>query len=149
MNTYMEKAISEAKIAFAEGEIPIGCIIVCGDEIIARAHNTKQCSNNSLNHAEILALSKAMDVLNTKYLNDCTMYLTIEPCAMCAGAMINCRLGRLVFGAREPKTGCAVSNYNLLNDMRFNHRVEVVEGILEEECANLMKEFFKLRRNKC
>ncbi|HKL73993.1 MAG TPA: nucleoside deaminase [Clostridia bacterium] len=149
MRNYMEKAIEEAKIALSEQEIPIGCVIVHDGNVIASAHNTKQNSNNSLNHAEMLALNKAMEVLNTKYLYDCTMYLTIEPCAMCAGAMINCRLGKLVFGAREPKTGCAVSNYNLLNDSRFNHRVDVEEGILEEECSNIMKEFFIIRRNKC
>lgn len=145
----MEKALNQARLAFHDGEIPIGCVIVCDDKIIAKAHNTKQNCNNSLHHAEILALDKAMEVLNTKYLNNCTMYLTIEPCAMCAGAMINCRLSKLVFGAREPKTGCAGSLYNLLNDSRFNHLVEVVEGVMEEECSTLMKEFFISRRNKC
>jgi tRNA(adenine34) deaminase len=144
----MEKALDEARLAFNDGEIPIGCVIVCDDKIIAKAHNTKQNCNNSLHHAEILALDKAMKKLG-KYLNNCTMYLTIEPCAMCCGAMINCRLNKLVFGAREPKTGCAGSCYNLLSDSRFNHQVEIVDGMMEEECAKLMKEFFKLRRNKC
>jgi tRNA(adenine34) deaminase len=145
----MEMALTEAKLAFNDGEIPIGCVIVCDDKIIATSHNTKQNCNNSLHHAEMLALDKAMEVLGTKYLNDCTMYLTIEPCAMCAGAMINCRLKTLVFGAREPKTGCAGSCYNLLNDSRFNHRVETLEGVMEEECASIMREFFISRRNKC
>jgi len=149
LQNYMEKAIGEAKKAFDEGEIPIGCVIVHEEKVIAAAHNTKQNKNNSLHHAEMLAMDSAMEVLNTKYLNECTMYLTIEPCAMCAGAMVNCRLKKLVFGAREPKTGCAGSNYNLLNDTRFNHRVEIEEGVMEEECAQLMKEFFRLRRNKC
>lgn len=149
MKEYMEKALEQALIAFNEEEIPIGCVIVRNEVIIASTHNTKQCSNNSLNHAEMLALNDAQKVLNTKYLNDCTMYLTIEPCAMCAGAMINCRLGKLVFGARETKTGCAGSNYNLLRETRFNHLVEIEEGIMEEECSLLMKEFFKKRRNKC
>lgn len=144
----MEKALDEARLAFNDGEIPIGCVIVCDDKIIAKAHNTKQNCNNSLHHAELLALDKAMKQLG-KYLNNCTMYLTVEPCAMCCGAMINCRLKKLVFGAREAKTGCAGSCYNLLNDSRFNHQVEITEGIMEEECAKLMKEFFILRRNKC
>ncbi|NLL55883.1 MAG: nucleoside deaminase [Clostridiales bacterium] len=145
----MEKAIQQAKKAYNDGEIPIGCVIVCDEKIIASAHNTKQNCDNSLHHAEILALDRAMKTLGTKYLNNCTMYLTIEPCAMCAGAMINCRLGKLVFGAREPKTGCAGSIYNLLEDNRFNHRVIVEEGVMQEECSCLMKEFFISRRNKC
>jgi len=145
----MEKALEQARLAFSEDEIPIGCVIVCNDQIIAKAHNTKQNSNNSLNHAEMLALNIAQDVLKSKYLNDCTMYLTVEPCAMCSGAMLNSRLKKLVFGAREPNFGCAGSNYNLLNDIRFNHRVIIEEGVMEEECSSIMKEFFKQRRNKC
>lgn len=149
MNEFMEKALEQARLAFDDEEIPIGCVIVREDKIIASAHNTKQKQNNSLNHAEMLALNSAQELLNTKYLDDCTMYLTIEPCAMCAGAMLNSRLKKLVFGAREPKSGCAGSNYNLLTDIRFSHRVEVEEGIMEYECSSIMKEFFKQRRNKC
>lgn len=149
MPKFMEAAIIEARTAFDEGEIPVGCVIVHDGQIIARAHNTKEATSNSLNHAEIVALNLAQTALGCKYLNDCTMYLTLEPCAMCAGAMLNTRLKKLVFGAREPKFGCAGSNYDLLTDVRFNHRVEVEEGLLEEECALLMKNFFKLRRKKC
>lgn len=145
----MKKALEQAKLSYEKGEIPIGCIIVRGEEIIAMAHNTKENENNSLCHAEMIALNHAQKYLNSKYLNDCDMYLTVEPCAMCAGAMLSSRLGKLIFGAREPKTGCAGSLYNILSDSRFSHKIEVKEGILEKECSDLMKDFFKERRNKC
>jgi len=142
----MSLALKEASIAFEEQEIPIGCIIVYEDKVIASAHNTKQQSNNSINHAEMLALNQAMAYLNSKYLYGCTMYLTIEPCAMCSGAMLNCRLEKLVYGAKEPRYGCGGSVYNLFEDKRFPYRTKVESGIMEEECAKLMQDFFALRR---
>lgn len=144
----MYQALLEAKKAFNEGEIPIGCVIVYDNKIIARTHNTKQQSNNSINHAEMLALNQAMGYLKTKYLYGCTMYLTIEPCAMCAGAMLNCRLEKLVYGAKEPRYGCGGSVYNLFTDKNLPYRTKVESGIMEEECAKLMQDFFALRRKE-
>ena len=144
----MCQALAEAKKAFDKEEIPIGCVIVYDNKIIAKAHNTKQESNNSINHAEMLAINKAMEYLNSKYLYDCTMYLTIEPCAMCAGAMLNCRLEKLVYGAKEPRYGCGGSVYNLFEDKNLPYRTKIESGLMEEECAKLMKDFFALRRNK-
>lgn len=147
---FMTEALLEAKEAYADGEVPVGCVVVCDGKIIARGHNRKIQNNDSLAHAEMLCLNEAQKVLNTKYLYDCTMYLTLEPCAMCAGAMINTRLGELVFGTREPKSGCCGSNYDLLRDNRFNHAVKVTEGVMREECSHILSAFFEERRkNKC
>lgn len=146
----MAEALKEANKAYTIDEVPIGCVIVCDNKIIARSHNTKISSNNSTNHAELKAINKAQKVKNTKYLYDCTLYVTIEPCAMCAGAMLNSRLGNLVFGAREPKTGCCVSVYPVLTENKFNHKVTVTEGILQNECSEIMQKFFREKRiNKC
>lgn len=146
----MAEALKEATKAYKIDEVPIGCVIVCDGKIIAKSHNIKIKSNNSLNHAELIAINIAQNIKATKYLNDCTLYVTIEPCAMCAGAMLNARIGTLVFGAREPKTGCCVSVYPLLTENKFNHKVEVIEGILSSECSEIMQKFFKEKRiNKC
>jgi tRNA(adenine34) deaminase len=145
----MEKALAQARLAYDLEEVPIGCVIVKDNQIIASAHNTKVATNNSLNHAEMIALTKAQQVLNTKYLYDCTMYLTLEPCAMCSGAMLLCRLKKLVYGAREPKFGCAGSLYNLLGDNRNTHHIEVEEGVMADECSAIMTSFFEQRRKKC
>ena len=147
MEEYMREALEEAKKAYEEDEVPIGCVIVRNGEIIVRAHNTKIADNNSLSHAEMKALAEAQSYLNTKYLYDCTMYVTTEPCAMCAGALINARIGELVFAIREPKTGCCGSVLNLL-DGKFNHTVKVTEGVLEEDALTLMRNFFKEKRCK-
>ncbi len=147
---FMAEALKEANKAYKIDEVPIGCVIVCDDKIVSRSHNKKITNNNSTSHAELIAINKAQKVKNIKYLEDCTLYVTIEPCAMCAGAMINSRLGKLVFGAREPKTGCCVSVYPLLTENKFNHKVDVVEGILSTECTEIMQKFFKEKRmNKC
>ncbi len=145
----MLEAIAEAEIAYKKDEVPIGCVIVCDDKIIARGHNVKISENNSLRHAEMVALEEAQKTLNTKYLSDCTMYLTLEPCPMCAGAMINTRLKKLVFGASDTRYGCAGSTYNLLQDNIFNHKVEVLSGVKEEECSRMLSNFFKEKRKKC
>ena len=147
---FMAEALKEAQQAYSIDEVPIGCVVVCEGKIIARGHNKKISDNNSTSHAELLALNKAQKIKKTKYLNNCTLYVTIEPCAMCAGAMINARLGTLVYGAREPKTGCCVSVYPLLTEDKFNHKVNVIEGVLAHECTQLMQNFFKEKRmNKC
>ncbi len=144
----MLEAIRQAKLAAQKEEIPIGAVVVKDGEIIARAHNQKQCKNNALLHAEIVAMDKACKKLGEKYLNDCDLYVTIEPCAMCAGAIINYRVKRLFYGAKEPKFGCCGSLYNLPEDKRFNHRVKVYGGIMEDVCGLILKDFFKERRKK-
>ena len=142
----MNKAFILAKEAYKNEEIPIGCIIVDKDNnVIATSKNEKQKLNNSLMHAEIIALNLAMEKLNTKYLQDYCMYVTLEPCAMCAGALVNARVGRLVYGVKEPKTGCCGSKFNLI-DGQFNHTVEQKDGFLEMEIKKLLSDFFKERR---
>lgn len=145
---FMLEAVSEAEKAAYGEEIPIGCVVVRGGEIIARGRNTKECNKNSLFHAEINAMNSACGAVGEKYLTDCAVFVTLEPCAMCAGAMLNYRVAELYFGAYEPKSGCAGSLYNLLTDGRFNHTVKVEGGVLEERCAGIMKEFFAQRRKK-
>lgn len=145
MIEYMQEAFLEAQKAYSEDEVPIGCVIVRNGEIIAKEHNTKIADNNSLLHAEIKALTKAQEVLNTKYLYDCEMYVTLEPCAMCAGAIVNSRLGKLNFALREPKTGCCGSVFNLV-DGKFNHKTEVKEGLMKDDVLALMQKFFREKR---
>ncbi|MDD4315871.1 MAG: nucleoside deaminase [Clostridia bacterium] len=144
----MIEALKEARKAEQAEEIPIGAVVVKDGDIISRAHNRKQRDSNALMHAEIVAMNAACQKLGSKYLDGCDLYVTLEPCAMCAGAMINYRVSRLFFGAMEPKTGCCGSLYNLPADKRFNHRVEVNSGIMEEECASILKDFFAKRRKK-
>ena len=147
MTNYMEKAMEEAKKAFLEDEVPIGCVIVCNGEIVASEHNTKISDNDSLAHAEMKALSSAQKKLGTKYLQNCEMFVTLEPCAMCAGAIVNARLGKLHFALRETKTGCCGSKFNLINGC-FNHETEVEIGEKEEESKKLMQDFFQKKRGK-
>lgn len=145
---FMIQALEEAQKAEQAEEIPIGAVVVKNGEVLARAHNRKERGKNSLLHAEIIAMNTACEKLGSKYLDGCDLYVTLEPCAMCAGALINYRIGRLFFGAWEPKTGCCGSLYNLPVDKRFNHRVEVTGGIMEEECSLILKDFFAKRRKK-
>lgn len=138
---YMQKALIEAKQAFEEGEVPVGAIIVCRDRIIARAHNLTERLTDVTAHAEMQAITAAANALGGKYLTDCTLYVTVEPCVMCAGALAWAQLSRIVYGASDPKRGFSVFAPNALHP-----RTEVTEGILAEECANLMKDFFQRRR---
>ena len=143
---YMRVALNEAEKAFAKEEVPIGAVIVKDDEIIAKAHNLKESNQDPTAHAEILALQQAVTKLGGWRLLGCTMYVTIEPCVMCAGALVESRLERLVFGAFEPKSGAAGSRFNLTNNDHLNHRLEVESGLLAEEAKKLMQDFFaKLR----
>ncbi|MGM0369326.1 MAG: tRNA adenosine(34) deaminase TadA [Bacillota bacterium] len=145
---YMKLAIEEANKAFDKEEVPIGAVIVREGEIIAKAHNLKESRQDPTAHAEILAIRQAVAKLGGWRLLDCTLYVTIEPCAMCAGALVESRLERLVFGAAEPKSGAAGSLFNLVNNDRLNHRVEVEKNILADECRGLMQDFFvKLRES--
>lgn len=147
---YMKAAIREAEKAMALGEVPIGCVIVHEDKIIGRGYNRRNTDKNSLSHAEITAIGKASKKIGDWRLEDCTLYVTLEPCQMCSGAIVQARIPRVVMGCMNPKAGCAGSILNMLNMPLFNHQVEVTRGILEEECSGLLKNFFKdlRKRNK-
>lgn len=145
---YMNEAIIEAKKAYEINEIPIGAIIVYKNKIIAKAYNMRNTVKNPLAHAEIIAINQAAKYLNDWRLEDCDMYITLEPCPMCSGAIVQSRIPKVIFGARNPKAGCAGSILNILQENRLNHQVEIIEGILKDECSNLIVEFFKEFRNK-
>ncbi len=140
---YMNMALEQAHIAYDKGEVPIGCVIVYNDEIIGRGANLRVTKGNVLAHAEIIAINEACSFIGDWRLEDCTLFVTVEPCPMCAGAILQSRIKEVVFGARNPKAGCAGSIYNVLQDSRFNHYVEITEGIMKEECSGIMKDFFK------
>ncbi|AZB41162.1 tRNA adenosine(34) deaminase TadA [Bacillus sp. FJAT-42376] len=146
---YMKAAIEEAKKAEAVQEVPIGAVIVHNGEVIAAAHNLRETEQRAIAHAEILAIDKACQKLGTWRLEEATLYVTLEPCPMCAGAIVLSRVKRVVFGAPDPKGGCAGTLMNLLQEERFNHQVEVEDGVLREECGKLLSDFFrKLRERK-
>lgn len=140
---FMRAAIREAKKAYALDEVPIGCVIVQDGKIIARGYNRRNTDKNALAHAELAAIKKASRKTGDWRLEDCTMYVTLEPCQMCAGAIVQCRLKKVYIAAMNPKAGCAGSILNLLQMDKFNHRVEVERGILEEECSVMLSDFFK------
>ena len=143
---YMLEALKEAELAKLEDEVPIGCVIVKDDQIIARAHNQREVTNNPLGHAETLAIKKASEVLNDWQLVDCDLYVTIEPCIMCGGAIIQSRIRKVIYGAPDLKGGAFGSSINILDAQNINHRPEIVKGILEEECTKIIKEYFKSKR---
>lgn len=145
---YMALALKEAEKAFTKNEVPVGCVIVKDDKVIARAHNLRQTKKSVLGHAEILAIEKASKKLNSWILEDCTIYVTLEPCPMCAGTILQSRIKKLVFAANEPKFGACGSVINLF-EKKFNHEVEVIPNVLQEESSKLLKNFFQiLRQNK-
>ena len=145
---YMKAALREAKKAYKLDEVPIGCIIVQNDKIIARGYNRRNTDKNTLAHAEMSAIKKASKKTGDWRLEDCTMYVTLEPCQMCAGAIVQSRLGKVVIGSMNPKAGCAGSVINLLQMKQFNHQVEMVTGVLEEECSTMLSRFFQELREK-
>lgn len=146
---YMKQALKEAEKAYQKLEVPVGAVIVKDGKIIARAHNQKETKTDTTKHAEILAIQKASKKLKSWRLIDCEMYVTLEPCSMCAGAMINSRIKKVYIGAMDEKTGAVGSVLNLFEDYTFNHKVEVEKGILEKECQEILKKFFKeLRKLK-
>ena len=146
---FMQEALKEARKAYKKLEIPVGTVIVRDGEIIAKAHNIKEEKKDTTKHAEILAIQKASKKLGTWRLNDCEMYVTLEPCPMCAGAIIQARLKKIYIGTMDEKTGACGSVLNLLEDYKFNHTVEVENGIMKQECESMLKEFFvKLREYK-
>lgn len=145
---YMRQAITLAKKAAANGDVPIGCVIVHEGKVIARGYNRRNVDKTTLAHAEIMAIKKASKVLGDWRLEDCTMYVTLEPCQMCAGAIVQARIPKVVIGCMNPKAGCAGSILNLLDMKQFNHQVEVTRGIMETECSAMMSGFFAELRAK-
>lgn len=146
---FMKEALKEAKKAYEKLEVPVGAVIVKDGKIIARAHNLKETKFDTTKHAEILAIQKASKKLNSWRLLDCEMYVTLEPCSMCAGALINSRVKKVYIGASDEKTGAVGSVFNLLDDYTFNHKVAYEKGIMKDECEDILKDFFRiLRKNK-
>ena len=146
---FMKAALVEAKKAYTKQEIPVGAVIVYQDKIIARAYNTRVSEKQVFTHAEIKAINKACKKLNSWVLEDCTIYVTLEPCLMCTGALLQSRIKRIVYAAKEPKHGVIESIDNVLNNPKFNHKIEITSGVLQEESSELLKKFFReLRQNK-
>ena len=145
---YMKEAIKQAKKAALLGEVPIGCIIVYEGKVIARGYNRRIIDKNVLSHAEIIAIRKACKKMGDWRLEGCTMYVTMEPCPMCAGAIVQARIPTVVIGCMNPKAGCAGSVLDMLHEDGFNHQVETSDGVLGEECSQMLKSFFKELRNK-
>ena len=145
---FMRLAMEEAQKAEAIGEVPIGAVVVKHDQVIASAYNLRESEQRSIAHAELLAIDKACQKVGSWRLTDCTLYVTLEPCAMCSGAIVLSRIERVVFGAPDPKGGCAGTLMNLLDDCRFNHQAEVIAGVCEEECGGMLSGFFRELRDK-
>jgi tRNA(adenine34) deaminase len=145
---FMELALAEAERAAVDGEVPVGCVIVHQGMVIGRGHNLTESLNDPTAHAEILAITAAANHLESWRLEGCTAYCTLEPCPMCAGALVLARVDRLVYGAKDPKFGACMSLYNIVQDIRLNHQLEVIPGILEERAAQLLKSFFKSARSR-
>jgi len=142
----METALAEARIGGEAGEVPVGAAVVVGGQLVAQAHNETIAQRDLTRHAEVIAIGRAMEVLQVDRLTDATLYVTLEPCAQCAGAIVLARLGRVAFGAFDPKAGMAGSVHDLLRHPKLNHRPEVVGGVMEEECAAVLRTFFEGRR---
>jgi tRNA(adenine34) deaminase len=143
---YMRIALAQAQIAEENGDVPIGAVIVHKNTIIAKAYNQREQLQDPTAHAEIIALTQAAAALGNWHLNDCTIYVTLEPCCMCAGALVLARIERLVYGCDDPKTGAVKSLYNIVQDKRLNHHIEVTSGVLADECSQILQDFFKKRR---
>ena len=144
----MTEALKEAGLAYRENEVPVGCVIVHEGRIVGRAHNQRETLKDPTAHAEMIAITQAAAALECWRLTGCTVYVTIEPCAMCAGALVLARIDRLVYGAQDPKAGACGTLLNIVQDARLNHRVEVVPGVLAAECSDALKSFFAKRREK-
>ena len=145
---YMRLALEEARLAAEEGEVPIGAVVVCGGEVIARAHNRRETDRDPSAHAEFSAMCTAARALDRWRLTGCTVYVTLEPCLMCAGLMVNARIDRCVYGASDPKGGALGTLFDVSHDERLNHEFVVASGVLEQECANELRSFFRARRAK-
>lgn len=145
---WMELALKEAQLAYKRKEVPVGAIIVCEEKIIGKGYNQTETLQDPTAHAEMIAITAAATHLESWRLDNCTLYVTLEPCAMCAGAVVLARIPQLVFGAYDPKAGACISLYTITNDTRLNHRVNTLGGVLEDKCSSLLKDFFTVvRRN--
>lgn len=147
-NKFMKSALKEAEKSYDKEEIPVGAVIVKDGKIIARGHNLKETKNDTTNHAEIIAIRKASKKLKSWRLRGCTMYVTLEPCTMCAGALIQARLDKVVIGTMDEKTGACGSILNVLEDYKFNHKVEIEKGVMERDCKEILQKFFRELRGK-
>ena len=145
-HVFMRQALAQAKIAAEKDEVPVGAVIVHNDQIVAKAHNQVELLKDPTAHAEMIAITQASNALSCKWLYECMMYVTIEPCSMCAGAIVLARMKRVYFGASDPKAGACGSIVNITQNNQLNHRVEVSGGIFEEECSSLMSRFFEQKR---
>ena len=145
---YMREALKQAKKAMAIGEVPIGCVIVCDGKIVGRGYNKRNTNKTTLAHAELIAIDKASRKLGDWRLEGCDMYVTLEPCQMCSGAIVQSRMDRVIIGAMNPKAGCAGSILNILQMEEFNHQVEIIRGVMEEECSQVLQEFFRALRTR-
>jgi tRNA(adenine34) deaminase len=145
---FMSEALKEANKAFEKDEVPVGCVIVHQGHIIARGHNQVEMLKDPTAHAEMLALTSATNHLLSKWLNDAVLYVTIEPCSMCAGALVLARVKEIVYGAADPKTGACGSVFDIAHNKKLNHRIKVTKGVMQSECAGLVSEFFKNKRSK-
>ncbi len=143
---FMERALKQAEVAYKKGEVPVGAVVVKDGEIISRGYNLRESTNDPTAHAELIAMKKASKKLNSWRLSGCTLYVTLEPCPMCSGVIVNSRIDRVVFGAYDQKAGCCTTLYHLCNDERFNHRAEILGGVSEEKCAKILSDFFKEKR---
>ena len=145
---FMAQALAEAEAARGEEEVPVGAVVVCGGQVIGRGHNRRETLADPTSHAEILAIREAVEVRPSWRLDDCTLYVTLEPCVMCAGAIVQARVRRVVFGCLDPKGGAVRSLYQICDDPRLNHRVDVTEGVLAERCGEILKRFFATLRER-
>ena len=143
---FMRLALEEAGEAYADGEVPVGAVLARDDQVIARTRNRKESANDPTAHAELMVIREGAEIIGDWRLSDTTLYVTKEPCVMCAGAMLNARLGRLVYGCRDERFGAVNSRYQLLHDPGLTHQVRVVSGVMEEQCTEILKKFFKSRR---
>lgn len=142
----MERALMQAKTAFRHGEVPVGAVVVKDGKVISRGYNRRESDRDPTAHAELIAMRRAAKKLNSWRLTGCTLYVTLEPCPMCSGVIINSRIDRVVFGAYDAKAGCCTTLYHLCNDERFNHRAEILGGVNEDECGEILSRFFKEKR---
>jgi tRNA(adenine34) deaminase len=143
---YMRLALREAERALAENEVPVGAVVVCGDRVIAAAHNQREQLHDPTAHAEMIAITQAANALDDWRLEECTLYVTLEPCVMCSGAILQARVPRIVYGATDPKAGAVQSLFSLLSDKRLNHRCEILGGVLAQPCGEMLTQFFQAQR---
>ena len=147
-NYYMEMALEEARCAYQKGEVPVGAVLVIDDEVVAKAHNTREASQQALNHAEMLVIKEACEKIGFWRLDNSYLYTTVEPCVMCSGAIIQARVENVIYGAADVKYGCCGSCIDLVANNKFNHQAHIISGVLEEECVALMKDFFRELRER-